>query len=228
MVNGKYRMARDRVLAEVVDRIAAVRPGHTLRVAIDGIDAAGKTTLADELAPLLAARGRPVIRATIDGFHNPRSVRYQRGRLSPEGYFQDSFNLAAVVDSLLAPLSPGGDGVYRSAAFDYRVDAPVHVAPQQAPPQAILLFDGIFLARPELAPYWDLFLFVHISFDTCLARAWERNKGSSETEETVRRRYQTRYLPAQRAYLAAHRPMDRADLVLYNDVVAELRVESRG
>jgi uridine kinase len=32
------------------------------------VDAAGKTTLADELGALLAARGRPVIRAGIDGF----------------------------------------------------------------------------------------------------------------------------------------------------------------
>lgn len=188
-----------------------------MRVGINGIDAAGKTTLADELEPLIKARGRPVIRATIDGFHNPRAVRYARGPLSPQGYFQDSFNLQALIGSLLAPLGPDGDGRYRSAVFDYRVDGRVQLESQQALPGAILLFDGIFLGRPELVAHWDLFIFIQISTDTCLARAWERNKDGTESEEEIRHRYQARYLPAQRDYLATCRPMDQADFILVND-----------
>jgi len=49
-----------------------------VRTAIDGPDAAGKTTLADELAVALRERGRDVIRASIDGFHRPRRERYRR------------------------------------------------------------------------------------------------------------------------------------------------------
>lgn len=215
------------MLEKVADRILAAGGEPVTRVALDGIDAAGKTMLAGELAPPLEARGRPVIRASIDSFHNPRAVRYARGRLSPDGYFHDSFNLPLVIESLLAPLGPDGEGVYRSAAFDYRVDAPVDVAPRQAPPEAILLFDGIFLARPELASYWDLFLFVQISFETCLARAWERNKDSGESKETVRHRYQARYLPAQEHYLAVCRPFERADLIVHNDDLAHPRLTIR-
>jgi uridine kinase len=202
-------------------RICAVQTNHTLRVGINGIDAAGKTTLADELAPLIRARGRPVIRATIDGFHNPRAVRYARGPLSPQGYFQDSFNLQALIALLLGPLGPDGDGRYSSAVFDYRVDAPTQVESQQALPGAILLFDGIFLARPELVGHWDLFIFVQISAETCLARAWERNKNGAESKEEIRHRYQVRYLPAQRDYLATCRPTDRADFILVNDDPAD-------
>jgi len=63
-----------------------------LRVGIDGVDGAGKTTFADELAAALAPFGRPVIRAGVDGFHHPRAVRYRRGRESPEGFFRDSYD----------------------------------------------------------------------------------------------------------------------------------------
>jgi uridine kinase len=44
-----------------------MRIPHPTRVAIDGVDAAGKTTLDDELAEVLRERGRGVIRASIDG-----------------------------------------------------------------------------------------------------------------------------------------------------------------
>jgi len=49
-------------------------------------------TLADVLAAPLARLGRPVIRASIDGFHNPGAIRYARGKFSPEGYYFDSFD----------------------------------------------------------------------------------------------------------------------------------------
>jgi uridine kinase len=66
-------------------------PGRSI-VAVDGVDGAGKTVFANSLARRLEVLGRPVIRAGIDGFHNPRSVRYRRGKDSPEGFFLDSFN----------------------------------------------------------------------------------------------------------------------------------------
>src|SRR5437763_3560056 len=87
--------ARAAVVAELVETIAAVCRPHPVRVAIDGPDAAGKTTLADELAAGLRGRGREAIRASIDGFHRPRAARYRRGPDSPEGYYEDSFDYAA-------------------------------------------------------------------------------------------------------------------------------------
>jgi uridine kinase len=211
-------MTRSALLAKVAERIGDAQQGHTMRVAIDGIDAAGKTTLANELEPLIVARGRPVIRASIDGFHNQRAVRYKRGRLSPKGYFQDSFNLPAVVSSVLEPLGPNSNGHYQVAIFDWQTDRPVEPKPEQAPPGAILLFDGIFLARPELVSFWDLFIFVEINFETCLANALERERTHfNGDDDELPHRYQTRYVPAQREYLAAYRPQDRADIVIDNN-----------
>jgi uridine kinase len=53
----------------------ALAPDRIVRVAIDGVDGAGKTTFANELAEVVGGLGRPVIRASVDGFHNPRVVR---------------------------------------------------------------------------------------------------------------------------------------------------------
>jgi uridine kinase len=71
---------RQQLLHRVVNAIAHVPATNVVRVAIDGVDGAGKTHLADELAALLQELGRTTIRASVDGFHNPQAVRYQKGR----------------------------------------------------------------------------------------------------------------------------------------------------
>lgn len=146
---------RSQILEELVCRILRIRQPHPLRVAIDGPDAAGKTTLAEELSALLQAHGRHIIRASIDGFHNPARIRYRLGDASPEGYYYDSFNYRALIEYLLIPLGPGGSRQYRPAVFDYRTDSEVQIPIQAAEVNTVLLFDGVFLLRAELCEYWD-------------------------------------------------------------------------
>ena len=99
-------MERSDLLSRLGARILAVRPEHPLRVAIDGVDAAGKTMLADELATVLAVSDRPVVRASIDGFHNPAVVRRRREDALPEGYYYDSFDYDALLRELLPASRP--------------------------------------------------------------------------------------------------------------------------
>jgi uridine kinase len=115
-------MERRELLKDLAFRIAAVELPHPMRVAIDGVDAAGKTILANEVAHLIEGLGRPVICASVDGFHNPAAVRRRRGPSSPEGYFEDSFNYGALLSALLLPLGPGGPRDFRRAVFDFRTD----------------------------------------------------------------------------------------------------------
>lgn len=210
-------MDRATLLRQLASQIRSIAANHPVRVAIDGPDAAGKTTIADELAEILRQTGRTVIRASIDGFHNPKSVRYQRGSLSPAGYFLDSFNYNALITTLLAPLGPGGSRRYRPFVFDYVTDKPVAVPEQIAPADAILLFDGIFLLRPLLLPYWDFSLFLHVTAPQILKRAMQRDASLLGGRENVRERYVTRYLPAQKMYMATCRPQEAAPMVLDNE-----------
>jgi uridine kinase len=208
---------RDAVLAIVCERILAVRRPHPVRVAVDGVDGAGKTTLADELAPLIERRGRPVVRASVDGFHRPRAERLRRGAESADGYFEDSFDYAALRAALLEPLGPGGDRRYRTAVFDFRSDVPREGGTGLAPADAILLFDGVFLLRPKLNDLWDFRIFVEADFEETLRRALARDVELFGSVEATRRRYERRYIPGQRIYLGAVAPRELADLVLLND-----------
>ena len=210
-------MSRQQLLEQLVKRIIAIDFPHPVRVAIDGIDAAGKTTLADDLAPLLEAAGRPVIRASLDGFHRPRSERYRRGAESPEGYYEDAFDYQALQAALLLPLGPAGNRRYRRAVFDFRQDTPLLAKVEIAPARAVLLFDGVFLLRPELAGIWDYRIFVKVAFDVALQRALQRDQALFGSAEAVWQRYRQRYIPAQRFYLETIRPEEQADVVVGND-----------
>jgi uridine kinase len=190
--------------------------GRPLRVAIDGPDAAGKTFLADEVAEALADRGRPTIRASIDGFHRPRDERYRRGPDSPEGYYEDSFDYAALRRVLLDPLGPGGSRAYQVRAFDHRTDMPEHAKVLQASDEDVLLFDGVFLLRPGLADIWDYRIFVSASFEETLRRALVRDSPLFGSPEEVERRYRERYIPGQKHYFAVAHPTVVADVVVEN------------
>jgi len=135
-------MKRSQLLDYLTDQIIEIKRAHPVRVALDGPDAAGKTTLAQELVAPLQGFGRPVIRASIDGFHNPACNRHARGPASPEGYYYDSFNYQALAEFLLTPLGPRGSRRFRTAVFDYRTDSDVEMDTCIAEEDAILLFDG--------------------------------------------------------------------------------------
>jgi uridine kinase len=204
---------RDRILAAISDGLQRRTAAHTLRVCVDGPDAAGKTTLADELAVLLGP-DRPVIRLSIDRFHRPEAVRRQRGSLSPEGFYHDSFNHDTVVKAVLRPLGPGGDGRYLPGVFNYRSDSVTHEVVQQAPAAAVLVFDGVFMLRPELRDFWDVSIYLHVEPEVALDRARVRDLDTFGSVEVIEERYQRRYLPGQELYRARARPMDTATVVL--------------
>lgn len=145
-----------------------------MRIAVDGIDAAGKTTLADQLAELLQAG-----RLTVDDFLQPESARYAR-EFTAEGYYHDSFDYNAFRAAVIAAPRP-------------------------------LVVDGVFLQRPELDDLWDLRIWIDVSFEVALQRAVVRD---AVLFDDVRDRYERRYQPGQRLYLAKVDPRSRADIVV--------------
>lgn len=210
-------MTRTALLARLVELVAAPTLDRPTRVAVDGPDAAGKTTLADELAGALRATGREVIRASVDGFHRPRRARHARGPDSPHGYYADSFDHGALRAALLDPLGPGGSREYRTEVFDFRADAPLDGPVAQAPEGAVLVVDGVFLLRRELLDAWDVRIHVTVSPDETLRRALVRDLALLGSAEEVERRYRVRYLPGQELYEADARPREAADVVVVND-----------
>ena len=218
---------REALLDRLAETIAKLHPDRRIRVAIDGVDGAGKTMLADALAPLVIAKGREVIRAGVDGFHHPRAVRYARGKYSPDGFFLDSYDYPVFRRLLLDPLGPEGSGNYIAKHFDHRTDQFVVPQPQQASPTAALIVDGIFLHRPELRDCWDLSIFLQVDFAASRVRNAER-EGTPEALDPDTP-YSRRYNGGQQLYLRECAPAERADIVIdYNDLDAPKALKWRG
>jgi uridine kinase len=199
-------------------------PGHPVRVAVDGVTASGKSTLARELAVAVTAAGRPAIHLTMDGYHHPRAHRYRQGRLSARGYYDDAYDFAAFARHVLVPLGPGGDRRYRQQIIDLPSDQPRDEPPAEAPAGAVLVVDGSFLQRPELAPHWDHVVFVRVSLATARARGTARDAGQLGGLAEAGRMYDTRYHAAARIYLAEVRPEQHATLVIDNSDLAHPRL----
>jgi uridine kinase len=210
------------VLIDLATLVLAVARPHPTRVAVDGFSAAGKSTLAGELAG--AITGRPVIRAEIDHFMRPPDARTAHPLDSPDSYYLDSWDYPAVRDRLLLPLGPGGDRRYRTATTDAR-GRPVECAVRTATHDAVLIADGVFLQRPDLDPHWDLRIWVDIGFDEVLRRGVARDR--AWMGDAVAQRYRTKYVPGERRYRDEVDPAARADAVIDNRDPAAPRLTIR-
>ncbi|MFF0468572.1 uridylate kinase [Micromonospora zamorensis] len=210
------RGTREEVLGRLAEAVGSVTVAHPTRVAVDGPPAAGKTTLADELAVVLRAQGRDVIRATVDDFLFPRAQRYPRGEYSAEGCYLDTHDHGALNRVLLDPLGPGGDRRFQPAVYDHTTDTVLAPPVMPAAADAVLLFDGVFLMRPELIDRWDLRVFVSTALESTVERAVIRERRVT-SQVDVERRWRERYIPAQQLYFATVRPSDHADIIVHND-----------
>ncbi|MFF0171693.1 nucleoside/nucleotide kinase family protein [Micromonospora profundi] len=207
---------RAELLGRLCQAVGSVTVAHPVRVAVDGPPAAGKTTLADELAVVLREQGRDVIRATIDDFLFPRAQRYPRGEYSAEGCYFDAHDYGALNRVLLDPLGPGGDRNFQPAAYDRTADAVLSPSVNTAPADAVLVFDGVFLMRPELIDRWDLRIFVSIALEKTVQRAVIRERRVSSRAD-IERRWRERYIPSQQLYFDTVRPTEHVDIVVHND-----------
>ena len=85
----------------------------------------------------------------------------------------------------------------------------------QAAPGDILVFDGIFLHRPELCGYWDYSIFLEVGFAVSIARCAQRDDGSPDPQAPENRRY----VEGRQIYLRTCDPRHSATLVINNDVL---------
>lgn len=212
---------RDAVLAVVAERVGH-SSGRTL-VGIDGRSGAGKSTFADELATRIRSQGRETLRSTTDSFHRPRSERMRRGPTSATGYYEDSHQLDVIVDELLDPFTKGAH-VVRVSAFDEPSDSPIDEKAVVGR-DTVLIFDGLFLQRPELSSFWDLVVF--LDADQRADEAWLRflladlpddpSSRAAALDERLRRARWPRYRAGWMKYADSVRPSEHASIVIDNN-----------
>ena len=196
---------RARLLTGLAARIAALdRPAL---VAVDGPDGAGKTVLAAELTGLVPG----AVAASLDDFHHPRAHRHARGRTG-ETVWERSFDVEAVRRELLDPWRRGAGSAYRRRWHDLTTDAQVDEPQRVVPADGVLVVDGVFAQRPELAEAWDLVVYVHADDAERIARMAARDGVPDDPHHPDQRRY----LDAQAIYRERCHPEERAGVLVDN------------
>ncbi len=207
----------EQILEEIDRKKHAKRP---FVVGINGIDTSGKTMFTGALADYLTTMNRKVQVINLDDFHNPREVRYA-GDNPAENYYHRSFNIRSIIENVLIPIHHKEKHTVSLKLLDLNTDKYDLIRNYSFSADTVVLFEGVFLFRRELAEYIDLKVFLEISSGESKRRALERDP------EAVLEKYDTKYLPAQAEYLKKYPPEDVADIIIDNTNWEYPRVKSR-
>jgi uridine kinase len=206
---------RARVLDGLVDMIDSLG-NHRLRIAIDGLTAAGKTSLGHELANGLSRRGRPVFRASLDDFKRPWNERHWYDRLSGEGYYRNAFDREAACRLLLNPSDPHADGLVALCSIDPLTQIDHSAVKSAIPANGVLIVDGAFAYRPEINTYWDFRIWIEIPAELSVRRGVERDAEATGDAEQAEALHRDRYLAGELLYIDEVNPRSFVDVILDN------------
>ncbi len=176
---------------------------------ITGIDGAGKTTFARSLEEFLVSKNCKTQMIHLDDFHNPKAIRYA-GEDPAENYYNRSFNLDDLITGLIKPLRQKAEYSTKLSILNLQTDEYDTGKEYNFYPNTIVILEGVFLLREELSRYIDYTVFLDIPFEESARRAKARDP------QTVIEKYETKYLPAQRKYLALFPPGNHADMIIDN------------
>lgn len=157
-------------------------------MAISGIDASGKGTLAAALAPLLRDRGLDVEAVGADTWLTP-------------------------LEQLDLDADPAGEFYRRAIRFDEMFR---RIEELRERPLDLILAEGIFLLKRELRDRYDLSIWLECGFETALTRALGRNQEGLSQERLIAD-YQRIYFPAQKLHFERDFPVDFAGILHSND-----------
>lgn len=208
---------RQTVISALADAVSGIERGHPLRVAVDGWSCSGKTSIADELAAVVEARGRPITRVHIDDFHcKGYRDRSQRGAWTPHLYWDEGYDYEVFLDWVLTPLGPGGNRRCRTALRTTWNDLETPAVWHDITEDAVVIVDGIPLLHPLLASHWDYVIWLQVDIDTLVERACRRDGTWYGSREAAERRYRDFRQPAHELYERLAEPSQHAHAVIDN------------
>jgi uridine kinase len=194
----------DQEMDRVVLAIAKQLRGGFALVAIDGPGGSGKSTLAAELGERLRGLGQVTI-VHGDDFYRPLAAE-DRLRLSPQDGYAQYFDWQRLRDQVLSRLAAGIAGQYQRYDWPAGVLAAGEV--HHAPRSGVVIVEGVYTARPELAGYYDLTVWVDTPWETCMRRLDERGHDHGPGN------WNERWRAAEEHYIATTQPGTRLDLAV--------------
>jgi uridine kinase len=207
---------RAALVGTVAGWIAGLGRGR-LRVVVDGLTGAGKTSFGHELAAGLRRAGRPVARASLDDFKHPWRHAREHGydRVSGEGYYRNAYDFRSARELLLHPAGPSGPGRLALCAHDPLTGEDHRGKLVQTPAGTILIVDSVFAFRPQYNDCWEYRIWLDVDAQTALRRGIARDAAAEGAEEAARL-HRDRYHAAEMIYVAEVRPRELADVIIDN------------
>ena len=206
-------------LDDVAGEIIA-RAGNAKRflVAIAGPPGAGKSTLADNVAKALKARGESAEVLPMDGFHMDNAVLIEKGLLKRKGV-PDSFDVRAFLDIVKAVRA--ADQEVLVPVFDRSREIAIASARIVSAEHRFIVVEGNYLLFSqgkwaELEGMFDYSIMLAPPIEVLEERLWARWRGYDLDEETARAKVYGNDLPNGRLILENRR---RADVTI--DIVQD-------
>lgn len=183
-------------------------------IGIDGLGGAGKSTISALLADALREDGKFVLLLHIDDFIHPRAVRYNDAVPEWECYYYLQWNYETLL-AVLAPLKQnatfhGEVRLYEKETDTYRTQA------LDIPAGSIVIVEGVFLQRSELAEVFDYMIYIDVPEEIRLQRVLQRDGYIGNVHE-IADKYERRYFPAERYYVESCHPAELADFVKHGN-----------
>jgi len=197
----------DAVIAAI--RARSVSAEH-LVVAIDGRSGSGKSTVAKAIAQAIGA-----VIVPCDDFFAASVSNTEWNRRTPEQRAADAIDWRRLKREAIEPLRTGRPA--RWHAFDFvagpRGDGtyPLQRTPTELAPKPVVLLDGAYSARPELAEVLDLTVLVEAAPRTREARLKAREAADFLWQ------WRARWERAEEYYFGHVRPPSAFDVVLQTD-----------
>ncbi|WHY98135.1 uridine kinase family protein [Peribacillus simplex] len=192
-LDGQYTISS--LIAEIHE-ISKKRSPYIL--AIDGRGGSGKSTLASSIQA--ECPGSAVVH--MDDFYLPSSDRVQ---LPPfQKQIGADYDWERVFNQILKPLTNRRDAKYQR--YDWKTDTMAEW--HDVPAEGLVIIEGTYSIRKELAGYHDFTIWVDCPRDQRLKRGIERDG------EEARQMWEDNWMVYEDLYVGAQMPQERANLVV--------------
>ncbi|HFK1547975.1 AAA family ATPase [Bacillus albus] len=169
-----------------------------LIIGVDGCGGAGKSTLANKIKNKFST----VTIVHMDDFYLP-SAQIVNEHPTKKSVGAD-FDWKRLLQEVLEPIRNGIEGCYKR--YDWETDslAEAHTVPANG----IVIIEGVYATRQELAEMYDLKIWVNCPRETRIKR------GIARDGEAARDMWENNWMVAEDMYVESHKPQEFADFII--------------
>lgn len=186
-------------LNEILEQIRVKFAEQSLLIiGVDGCGGAGKSTLANKIKNKFST----VTIVHMDDFYLPSAQIVNEHPMNKS--VGADFDWKRLLEDVLDPISNGIEGCYKR--YDWETDslAESHTVPANG----IVIIEGVYATRQELAELYDLKIWVNCPRETRIKR------GIARDGEAARDMWENNWMVAEDMYVESHKPHAFADIII--------------